>query len=218
MTLWRESLADPQTKKSTGNLGCLIVGLIGIVVFFRGCSGDGKSDPAAPTAEAPAASDVVPQSAASLAVKESDEVSNWSYDRRRDEVRNGDVLTASISSENSANLEFPYQGDNYLNLTIRKHPEYGLDVIIRVDKGQILCHSYSEPCSGTMNIDGRTERLTFFESADNDSSVVFASYPAALIKKLKNSNSVIIELPFFQNGNVQFKFKSKGLEWPPKQA
>lgn len=206
-------MSEPQVKKSSGNWGCLLVGLIGTVLVVRACSGDGGQIDSAKLASATVSgANTVTSTPENRVIEQS----NWSYDRRRDEVRNRDVVTASIRSENSANLDFPYQGDNYLNLTIRKHPEYGLDVVIQVDKGQILCHSYSEPCKGMMNIDGRAERLSFVESADNDSSAVFVRYPAGLVKKMKKAKSVIIELPFYRNGNVQFKFDSKGLEWPPK--
>lgn len=138
----------------------------------------------------------------------------WSYSRTRDEVRNGEVVTARIRSTNSTNLDFPY-GNVHLNITVRRHPEWGLDVIFAVDEGQILCRI--RDCSGTINFDGDPERLSLNESADNDSSVVFAQYPDAVLRKLRDSRRVIVELPFFRNGNRQFTFETTGLQWPPPE-
>lgn len=142
--------------------------------------------------------------------------SNWNYVSRTDELRGKTIRNAMIISENSANFDFPYAGSNHLHMHIRSHPQYGTDLILQIEKGQILCHSYSDPCKGMISIDGKVEALTFGESDDNDSTVAFAVYPKPLIAKIKGSKRVIIELPFFQEGNVQFMFNTEGLEWPPK--
>lgn len=138
----------------------------------------------------------------------------WQYQSRTDELRGKAVRSAWIVSENSADFDFPYSGKNHLRMSIRSHPQYGTDLILRVDKGQILCRSYSEPCKGMISIDGKAESLTFNESGDHDPTVVFAAYPKPLIAKIKGSKRVIIELPFYQEGNVQFTFNTEGLEWP----
>jgi hypothetical protein len=150
----------------------------------------------------------------SAAAADPSPASSWSYSRRRDEVRNGEIVEATIRSTNTTNLEFPY-GEVGLTITVRQHPEWGRDVIFIVDEGQILCRI--RDCSGTINIDGKAQRLSLNESGDNDSSVVFASDGPGMIAKLKKARRVIVELPFFQNGNRQFTFDTAGLEWPPKK-
>ena len=139
-------------------------------------------------------------------------VQNWIYSKHRDEVRNGDVVEARATSSNSTVLDFPY-GEIKLTMIVRQHPEWGLDVIFQADEGQILCRIRG--CAGTINFDGRPERLTLNESGDNNSAIVFAAHPQAILRKLRQADRVIVELPFFQNGNRPFRFTTEGLEWPP---
>jgi hypothetical protein len=139
--------------------------------------------------------------------------SNWTYSTSRDQVRNADIASASVRSDNTVNLDFPY-GTVGMTMTVRRHPEYGLDVIFQVDEGQILCSSY-EGCHGTINIDGHTKRISLNGSADNNPAVVFARSPASVLRDLQRSHRVIIELPFYQNGNQQFTFNTSDLRWPP---
>lgn len=48
--------------------------------------------------------------------------SAWTYSKSHDDVRNGDIVTASARSSNSINLDFPYAGGTWLDTTVRKHP------------------------------------------------------------------------------------------------
>lgn len=138
----------------------------------------------------------------------------WSYSQSQDAVRNSTIYYATIESKNSVDFDFPYGPDQKLQITVRKHPEWGQDVIFQITNGQFVCGVYE--CRGTANFDGKSERLTLNESGDHDSKVLFAAYGPAIIKKLKASKRVVIELPFYQEGNRQFTFDTDGLEWPPK--
>lgn len=139
--------------------------------------------------------------------------SKWRYSRRRDELRGKDINSARITSENTTRLSFPY-GTVRLHIQVRQHPQWGQDVIFHVDEGQVLCRY--DGCAGMISFDGKAEKLTLNESADHDSKTVFAAYAPAIIRKLRASKKVIVELPFYQDGNRQFTFETRGLEWPPK--
>jgi hypothetical protein len=178
----------------------------------NGSSPDSEPPSVNALASVPATDETLPGTDAPPAAPVGEPPSQWTYSRTHDELRNGDVVTARIRSTNSTNLDFPY-GTVHLNITVRRHPEWGLDVIFAVDEGQILCRI--RDCSGTISFDGAPERLSLNESADNESSVVFAQYPEAVLRKLRDSDRVIVELPFFQNGNRQFTFDTRGLDWPP---
>lgn len=138
--------------------------------------------------------------------------SNWTYDRRRDELRGRDIVEARIRSTNSVNLGFPY-GDTHLTILVRQHPEYGRDVIFIADEGQIVCSVTG--CRGSISFDGAAQRISLNDSADYNPTVVFAASAAPLIDRLKRSRRTIVELPFYQNGNPQFTFDTTGLRWPP---
>ena len=139
-------------------------------------------------------------------------VSNWTYDRRRDELRGRDIVEARVRSSNAVNLGFPY-GETHLSIVIRQHPEYGRDVIFIADEGQIVCSVTG--CRGSISFDGAAQRISLNDSADYNPTVVFAVSAGPLIDKLKRADRTIVELPFYQNGNPQFTFETGGLRWPP---
>ena len=137
---------------------------------------------------------------------------NWSYDTKRDELRNADITTASVTSNNSVSLGSPY-GTIKMTMQVRQHPEYGLDVIFMADAGQILCPSYNG-CTGKISFDGKLESLSAVGSADHNSEVIFAQYGKAIRDKIAKSDKVIVEVPMYQAGNPQFVFDTAGFEWP----
>lgn len=139
------------------------------------------------------------------------EVSDWSINEQKDELRGTTDKFASVTSENSVSFDFPYCCDSRLQITVRKTAQYGQDVIFQISDGQFVCGIYD--CTGMISIDGKPEKLSLNTSADHDSKVLFAKYPDAIIKKLKSSSKVIVELPFYQEGNRQFTFATRGLEW-----
>src|SRR3546814_17051972 len=60
-----------------------------------------------------------------------------------DEMRGTVTKTARLTSSNEVNLQFPY-GTVSGYIEVRKRPTDGLNVMFLVDKGQILCRSYSD--------------------------------------------------------------------------
>lgn len=140
--------------------------------------------------------------------------SEWSVSTEQDEMRGKTVHYAAVSSENEAYFDFPYNGGSRLTMTVRKHPKYGDDVVFQISKGQFVCGVDS--CSGTINYGKGPERISLNEPADYDSETLFAASGQSVIKKLKSADKVIVELPFYQEGNQQFTFKTHGLVWPPK--
>lgn len=141
------------------------------------------------------------------------QASGWSYDTERDQVRGRNVYYASVDSQNQVEFDFPYAGGSTLTMTVRKHPQYGDDVIFHISKGQFVCGV--EGCSGTINYGSGPQRLSLTEPGDYDSQSLFASSGAAVIGHLKAADKVVVELPFYQEGNQQFTFNTKGLKWPP---
>lgn len=139
------------------------------------------------------------------------EKSDWSIDQQKDELRGTTDKFASVTSENSVQFDFPYCCDSRLQITVRKTAQYGQDVIFQISDGQFVCGIYD--CTGMISIDGKPEQLSLNTSADHDSKVLFAKYPDAIIKKLNSSSKVIVELPFYQEGNRQFTFSTRNLDW-----
>jgi hypothetical protein len=135
----------------------------------------------------------------------------WFYSEDIDLARNKKVYYSLLESENEQDFDFPYSGGSKLVLQIRKHAEWGTDVVFKITKGQFTCGI--DDCFGLINFDGKPERLTLSEPSDHSSDVLFAKYGSAILNKIKSSKKVIVELPFYQEGNRQFIFESAGLEW-----
>ena len=142
---------------------------------------------------------------------ESAPVNDWDQYTRDDELRGTTDRFADVTSTNSVDFDFPYCCGSRLEMTVRKTSQYGTDVIFQISDGQFVCGIYD--CAGTISFDGKPESLSLNRSADHDSKILFAKYPDAIVRKLKKSDRVIVELPFYQEGNRQFKFNTHGLDW-----
>jgi hypothetical protein len=138
--------------------------------------------------------------------------SQWEYRTDRDEARNAEVRFATITSSNVVNFGPPYDGGSSARMTIRQHPEHGLDIIFSVQPSQMVC-DVSDGCRALINIDGHQERITLLTPADYSSETLFVSGAQSLLARLRGSHRVIIELPFYQEGNRQFTFETGGLQW-----
>ena len=102
-----------------------------------------------------------------------------------------------------------------MQMIVRKHPEYGQDVAFEISQGQFVCGV--EGCTGSINYGRGPQHLRLKESADYDPKVLFASNAPEVIRNLKSASTVVVELPFFQEGDRQFTFSTAGLVWPPKE-
>src|SRR5687767_13457752 len=63
--------------------------------------------------------------------------SAWGYSEYNDEMGRGKVFHTSTQSTNTISLGFPYEGPQHCILSIREHPEYGRDVYLTIEKGQL---------------------------------------------------------------------------------
>ena len=66
----------------------------------------------------------------------------WEYEPIADKMSGKTGVRADVTSDNKLSFDFPYQGQNRGFLTVRQHPQYGLGVIVSIDKGQMLCNVY----------------------------------------------------------------------------
>jgi hypothetical protein len=139
---------------------------------------------------------------------------DWRYGDSADKMTGKKTTTATIESSNSLDLSFPYQGKNFGNLMVRRHPSYGLDVAFSVDKGQIICRSYSG-CSVTVRFDDKAPvKFNASEAADNDSKIIFLKDVSRFIASAKTAKSILIQPTLHQGGSPILEFRSaKPLEW-----
>ena len=120
---------------------------------------------------------------------------------------------AAVFSENTHQLEFPYQGGTKALLRIKKHPRNGLLVTVGINKGQLTCHSFMN-CKILVRFDDRPPiKFRATEPADHSTDMLFLMPEKQFLKEVKKSTRVAVELPFFQAGNLIFQFNTADLKW-----
>lgn len=139
--------------------------------------------------------------------------SPWTYRSTQDKVRGGTSYFADTTSTNSVNLDFPYGGGSTVDLTVRRSPAWGLDVIFTLSSGQLVCNSYRD-CHATVRFDqGPAQRFNLNEPSDHSNNVVFVSADHSFLAKLKKAQKLVVELEIYEGGRPQFEFNVVGLEW-----
>lgn len=142
------------------------------------------------------------------------EDSKWRYEQDKDDLRNATTYMAVLASNNTIDFGFPYNGSS-MDLTLRKDPKYGNDVIFAVNgqfNGCII-----ESCKITVKFDdGKLESYRMVGSDGGDNSMLFIENNKAMktfVDKLKKSKKLIVEGNFYNYGKGQFTFDTQGLEW-----
>lgn len=112
---------------------------------------------------------------------------------------------ASVNSVNSFHLGFPYEGNQRGRLTVRTHPRYGTDVIIMIDKGQILCDFRG--CSFQVRFDeAQSQAWSMSEPESRDSTMLFVNNKTRFIQQLRSSKRVRVEVLFYQQPSITLDF------------
>ncbi len=130
----------------------------------------------------------------------------WIYDSVTDQISGKEVTLATLRSANHHDLRSPYGPGIGARLEIRKHPRLGKDVMVSIDKGQILCRSYN-PCTIAVRFDERPAiQFRGLSSATHESDTVFIENFQRFTTELARAKTVIIELPIYQDGNLSWTF------------
>jgi hypothetical protein len=135
----------------------------------------------------------------------------WRYLVSEDAMAGKPVKQALIESKNKFAFDFPYAGAQNGTLILRKHPRYGSDVILQIERGQFLC-SYGG-CSVTVRFDSRPAmQFSAAEPESNDSTTLFIQGYSRFLGELRRSKKVAIEAKFFQQAPVVMEFEVGGLD------
>ncbi|MCK4087569.1 hypothetical protein HCY58_10970 [Acinetobacter radioresistens] len=132
----------------------------------------------------------------------------WNVQSYHDEMRETTSKWLYLRSENSANFGFPYEGENHLTLYVLDSKTKNPTILLEIDNGQYHCDL--DRCYATVKFGKNpVQYLTFYKVDNNDKLLRFTENTKAFLNNIRNMNSIIIELPFFQEGDVQFKFDTK---------
>jgi hypothetical protein len=136
----------------------------------------------------------------------------WWYSESPDDMGRGTVRTAYVQSQNQVAFDFPYTGAQRATLSLRVHPKYGKDVILRIEKGQFLCRFDGCRVSVVFG-EGKPVSFSAVEAADHSSEVLFLQDYERFLSNLRKVGRVRIEAGFFQQGEQTFEFNVKDLHW-----
>jgi hypothetical protein len=131
--------------------------------------------------------------------------SSWIYKTEEDPMGRGVIHLATVQSKNSVNFGFPYSGEQHAILGVRRHPKYGNEIYLQIERGQFL-----------IGFDGKNFSIRFDEKPvmkfwavgpdDNSTTIAFMKSYDRFVRELKTAKTVRIEAPFYQEGTRVFEF------------
>lgn len=135
----------------------------------------------------------------------------WRYSADEDAMSGKTTYTAAVTSSNEIHLDFPYQGAQHATLLLRRHPRFGADAMLSIEKGQIMCSTIS--CSVIVRFDDDAPlQLEGNEPEDNSSELVFIPGFQRFASRLPKAKRVRIAFNAFQNGQIVADFDVSGFK------
>lgn len=138
----------------------------------------------------------------------------WEKHEKIDEMTGKKTQFATLRSMNSINQKFPYEGETYMKITIRK--KSSTDIYFVIDRGQIQCSEYN----GTDRIYakfGDEEPIAFrtIEAQSGSSDIIFLNGNVKkFIDKCRKNKEFKIQIPIYEYGQAVFNFYlTEPLDW-----
>lgn len=136
----------------------------------------------------------------------------WNYQDYQDELTGKKILTAWVKSENTVTFGFPYQGEQRGRLEFRKHPKYGKDVLLQIERGQFVCGI--DQCTVAVRFDdGAVQQFSAGTPDDNSTETLFIRNYSRFVSQAAKAKRVVISATVYQEGDRAFTFNVSGLDW-----
>ena len=130
----------------------------------------------------------------------------WRYQVTKDELTSKPTYVAYVNSINQINFDFPYHGAQRGTLMLRTHPQHGKDLILRVEKGQMLVRSYEDTTVKVVFDKGSPVSYRVTGPADHSTTSLFFRDYQGFVGRILKAKKVKISVPFYQQGEVVFEF------------
>lgn len=136
----------------------------------------------------------------------------WRYSSSNDEMTGKPARQASVLSTNSVTFDFPYQGAQHGQLSLRTHPRHGKDVILSIERGQFQCRSY-DGCTVLVRFDdGAPQKFSATGASDNSTETLFIQNYSRFVGAMAKAKTIRISAEVFQQGNPVFEFDVAGFD------
>lgn len=140
----------------------------------------------------------------------------WDYDISTDKMTGKTSSTARVGSDNSLSFGFPYKGPNSGSLYVRQGPGKGLDVLVTIEKGQMICSASG--CTVRVRFDeGQPMSFGASRPSDHSSTALFLDSEQRFVTQARKAKKILVEFTAYQQGNQVLEFSTaEPLKWPPK--
>jgi hypothetical protein len=130
----------------------------------------------------------------------------WNYSQIEDKMGKGTSYFAMVTSTNALDFDFPYSGPQHATLTLRTHPRHGKDLILRIERGQFLCHSFDD-CSVLVRFDdGQAQKYSASPPADNSTEQIFIQNYSRFVGNMLKAKRVRISTKVYHEGEPVMEF------------
>ncbi len=137
----------------------------------------------------------------------------WQRKSYADALTGKEAVLVEIESTNREVFDWPNDGGVVARFVVRRHPQYGVDAYITIDKGQLTC-AYSD-CRVAWRVDDKPIRnIEVSKPEDGSSNTYFLTNPSKLIKELQGAKRLIVQTSVFQEGTRAWDFSVAGFEAP----
>ena len=140
---------------------------------------------------------------------------DWEYQTSVDKMTSKEKSTASVTSDNTLKLAFPYATEgNYGFLMVRgsvARPE----VLVSIVKGQILCPGYGDGCTITARFDQAPPiRFGAIGPSDHSSTIFFINDAKRFVALASKAKKILVQFTMYNAGNQTLEFSpSAPLVW-----
>lgn len=131
----------------------------------------------------------------------------WEYRTSIDKMTSKENRFASVMSDNSLVLPFPYNSESNLGgLTVRSSGS-GTEVLVTIQKGQILCPGYGDGCTVTVRFDqAQPVRFGAIGPADHSSTVFFIHDAKRFVALASKAKKILIQFTMYNAGTQTLEF------------
>ncbi|HFT6977415.1 hypothetical protein I5V28_16145 [Stenotrophomonas maltophilia] len=136
----------------------------------------------------------------------------WDYRTNDDPMTGKKAQAAFVLSSNTHEFKFPYATPQHAMLSVRRHPQHGNDIILRIERGQLQCPSYSG-CTVMVRFGEATPR-TFRASgpADGSTETLFIEGYSDFLRRMQAVDVVRIQASVYQEGSPTWTFDVSGFD------
>jgi len=129
----------------------------------------------------------------------------WRHSITEDKMGRGSDEVASVQSINTITLSAPYEGVQHATLSLRKLRKSDNEIVLALDKGQIICTSGGCPILFRVD-ENEPFTISFVPPKDGSTNVVIGDLDTQQLRNILKANKISVELTIFQNGDHILEF------------